>query len=300
MNPYLRRFLVLFGTMILGFAIGFGWFSITEADGLAPLPVVEVFSSPKQVDADRRAKSMAAIQEVTAPAADANTDSMQRFLDEADAAGMRVIPIDSLRALDVKTIVSGKVADDMQEILSLSEEEVERLNRVIDRGGERLRDAELERIQVVEVSDNRAVFFVPALGEIGHHVKREFEEELKRTLGHLDAHTFLTVMEDGHISHWDGFGRFDRTITFSVEPRDDERVWLQFEQESPADQVREYFRSQGRGIGGNVGMGRGFGTLYPRGQHHPLPSRSLQRSAYLIPLLPEGLRFYFEEVEKGN
>lgn len=303
MKPSLRFLVFLLGASLPGFLLGWWIVSASSGGASAKLPIVQNSRPREELDRLRRENLMAAVETVRTPGVvDAGTDHMQRFLDEVDASGMRIVPVDSLRDLDVKAIEGGMVADDIRDVLFLSPEEVERVNRVIREAGERLNQAELERLEIVEVSDTKTVFHIPALGEVGQQVKREFQEELKKALGDMDGNAFLMVMGDHHItaSDWDGFGRYDRTVTFSVEPRDDGRVWLQFEQESPVDQVEAYHHARGEGVSGNIGIGRGFGTNYPYGPRQAPPHRSLQRSQFLLPLLPEELRFYFEEVEQGR
>jgi hypothetical protein len=301
MKPSLRFLLFLLGASLPGVFLGWWIAAPSTDDGFAELAVVQNPRPPEFLDQLRRNHLLAAVEAIPPPKpTESNTDEMQVFLDEVDASGMRVVPINSLRTLAVRAIEGGAVSDDMREILSLSPEEVERVNLVIQEAGDRLAEAELDRIETVDISESRAVFQVPALGEVGEQVKQKFEEELREVLGDMDANAFLTIMGDHHLFHWDGFGRYDRTITFSVEPREDGRVWVIFDQESPVEQVEAYYHARGEGIRGNIGGGRGFKTTYPYASGQSPLHRSLQRSRFLLPLLPEELRFYFEEVEHGR
>lgn len=300
MKPSLRFLLLLLGTSLPGFVLGLWMTSaFTNGSSVRSPPIAQNSRSPEYLDQLRRENLMAAVEGARGHGgAEADTDDIQRFLDEVDASDMRVVPVDSLRNLNIKAIEGGAVTDEMQDILSLSPEEVERVNCIIRETGERLGEAELERMQAVETSKTKMVLHIPALGDAGQQLAADFREELKKTLGATDGNVFLTVMADDHISYWDAFGSFDRTVTFSVEPRGD-RIWVQFEQESPVEQIEAYYHARGVRHIGN-GMGRGFGTTYPYPWGQSPPRRSLQRSKFLLPLLPEELRFYFEEVEKGR
>jgi hypothetical protein len=192
----------------------------------------------------------------------------------------------------------GTISDALEELLSLSPEKVAFINEHIQNTAEVINEKELAALEVVRVTDLEVELRVPALSD-SEELEAEFREAILAYLGDTDGQFFLDLIDSSHLGYLDGFGRFDRTMRFSVVPRDDGGFRVEFRQTSPPEQVERYYAERGMGISGEVEMGRGFGTLFPL--RIELPNVPLLgRSIYMLDLLPEDMRNFFEAIERSG
>ncbi len=144
------------------------------------------------------------------------------MLEVLEAAGMRVIPKRALHRLNRPAIrEEGGVSEAVAQALMLSDEEVERVNRAIAEAEAGLRELELERMEVVAISDERAVFRFGSFEDEGAEVEASLRRRLLAELGDRDGGLFWDLMEreppyyDG--DYWRGFGRDEILIVFTRE-----------------------------------------------------------------------------------
>lgn len=189
----------------------------------------------------------------------------------------------------------GTLSDSLVKLLSLNPDQVSFLNEHIRATADRLMEDERGLLKLVQVSENEVELYIPALAD-SEQLEAQFQKRVIEFLGESEGRLFLDLIQPDHMGYFDGFGRFDRTIRFSVEPREDGGFRVEFRQESPPEQVRRYYAERGRGISGEVGMGRGFMALFPL---RLKPPRALGRSAYLLDILPADMRYFFEEIERS-
>lgn len=219
------------------------------------------------------------------------TSTMERFLEQAAAEGMVVVPERALRK--IRPVSRGRLSDEMAEMLALTEEEVSRVNRIFEEAEKKLNESELARAEIVTATDNEVVFQIPRDVEGGRRIEEEFRQELINALGGVDGELFLAVHDYSFATdtYFQEFGRVDRTVTFGMRPHAEGGVWLRFWNETPWAQKRGSHD-------GMEGMATwpGFEMRFPS----PFPSgESVRRSKYLIPALPEPMRSHFEELERA-
>lgn len=218
---------------------------------------------------------------------------LERFLEQAAAEEMVVVPVSSLE--QIRPMSRGRLSNAMVEALALSEEEVKRVNQIFEDTEEKLNESELERLEIVSVSDNEVIFHIPRDIEAGWELEKEFRQQFIDVLGDIDGAFFMTVHDYSYASdiYFHEFGKVDRTITFAVNPGSADMTRLRFWDESPRGQLRF-----GHDATEEMATWPGFETLFPS----PFPGHpnSTGRSKFLIPLLPEPMRSQFEALEQAS
>lgn len=190
----------------------------------------------------------------------------------------------------------GTVSDSLIDLLSLDPDQVSFLNEHIRATASRLMQEELVRMTSIQVSDYEVKLHVPALPE-SHQIEDQFRQGVTDYLGEPDGRLFIDLIDTSHRGYFDGFGRFDRTIRFSIEPRENGGYRVEFRQESPLEQLEHFYAERGSGISGeDREAGRSFMALFPLRLQ---PPRALGRSAYLLDVLPAEMRHVFEEIERN-
>lgn len=190
----------------------------------------------------------------------------------------------------------GNVSQEIIELLELSPQEVDRLNELVRTGVDQLSEVELDRVKVVSASEEEVVLRVPAHPEEGREVAEAIHHGVLRIVGEDRGMQFMKAMNSSIPLFWNDFGHFDRTVTFSVEPRGSGEYWVEFRQDLPEDQVEAYY---GRPISNEVSVWPGFGKLI-FADRTDFVGPSLGRARYLLPVLPEGMRSLFELMEEPS
>lgn len=225
-----------------------------------------------------------------------DADSRRAFLDELDRSDTWVVPESALKGLRLKGIEDGKISEKIKDILALTPEEVEEVNQVMRRVDDLMNNAEMATIELVSSSEKHVTFRAPALGDTGRQIEQVFRDGIRGILGSNDAEFFFDQLGGPHniTSSWDNFGKLERTITFSIDDRPDDRVLAQFQVRYDSDEVVAVLAEHGiRGIGDHS-TGRTVGTLHPRPVEYGPFTRNVGRSTYLLQLLPPDLAPYFE------
>jgi len=157
---------------------------------------------------------------------------LERFLELAADEEMVVVPVSSLE--QIRPMSRGRLSNAMAEALALSEEEVKRVNQIFEDTEEKLNESELERLEIVSVSDNEVIFHIPRDIEAGWELEKEFRQQFIDVLGDIDGAFFLSVHDFSYASdtYFHEFGKVDRTITFAVNPGSAGLTRLRFWDES--------------------------------------------------------------------
>ncbi len=275
----------------LGIAGGWGLSGAVRKD---PSPAAE-HGTPTAVEGEPAAGDVGVGPPQAFDPADRDLDygEMLEALEALEAAGMRVIPTRALFRLDAPAVAAdGTVSDVVAQALLLSDDEVERLNRLIGEAGERLREIELERLETVHVSDDRAVFRIPGFAAEGATVEESLREGILTALGETDGTLFWELMVDGLPYQWEdfwrGFGREEIVVVFERRVVEDDGLQLRVEAGPPRD------GAPADGTGEQTHGGSSMIRVGPNGPHGT-GAFLAGRHRYLHELLPEDLEGYFAQ-----
>ena len=230
------------------------------------------------------------------------------WMEELAGMGRRVVPERTVTRLAVRPLEdSGRVSDSSRELFLLTDDEIDRVNRLLAEVEERLVLAEMMQVEVLELSDREAVFLIPVLEE-GAEIEQTLRDGLLEILGETDGELFWSLLRrgkpDGGLDRWRSFGGRAREIVFGFSDDDPREVqgdppdyeisgWLRYE-----ERVAEDFAWLPE-AGGVSGLEvKRVGPL-------PAEARSAaetedvffnphrERYGFLVPLLPDTLRDYF-------
>jgi|SRR5690625_258211 len=194
------------------------------------------------------------------------------------------------RARGTRSLRNGVVSREIIELLALSLDEVDRLNRLVRKAVDELKELELDRVEVLSSSEQEVVLRIPAHAAEGLKIAEAIYHGVMGIVGEERGMHFMEAMDASISLFWNDFGHFDRILTFSVEPRGSGQYWLEFQQKLPRDQVEAYY---GHPVSREVSIWPGFGMLIDV-HSTVLEGFSLGRAAAFVPVLPKGMRSLFE------
>ena len=214
------------------------------------------------------------------------------------AAGMRIVPEALLQSLDVPAIGhDGRLTEPVADALLLREEETDRLNRALAEAEIRLREIELDRLQVVERSADRLEIRFEAFREEGAGVERMLRERIAAVIGQIDAELLWSLMTRENagpgFDYWREFGREPAAVVFERrivdENNDGQTVEIRFFCLSYAPEITEDEISPREDSAGFMRFRVGEGTAPPPDAWALLAGRY----AYLYEFLPPEWERYF-------
>ena len=107
---------------------------------------------------------------------------------------------------------SNCLTDDIVELLHITTEEREKLNRLILETRTRVEDHELDRALVTEQSPNRVVLQIAANPDVGREAENAYTTGVQETLGDR-ASDFMERAQLYHATLFSNFGRNETTLT---------------------------------------------------------------------------------------
>lgn len=233
---------------------------------------------------------------------------VRRWMEELAGLGRRVVPERTVTRLAVQPLDdSGRVSDSTRELFLLTDDEVDRVNRLLAEVEERLVLAEIMQLELLEVSEREAVFLIPVLEE-GAEIEEALRGGLLEILGEADGELLWTLLRrekpDGSPNRWRSFGSRAREIVFGVSENDPREVPAA----PPDDEISGWLRYEERVAEGPAWLPDAGGVSEPEVKRvGPLrpgarPTADIddvffhpqrERYGFLVPLLPEALRQYF-------
>lgn len=214
-----------------------------------------------------------------------NRWDMGRFWRNWEKLNLRVIPEEFFARVDIPvldTAGSGLLTDEAIELFALGEEEVSRVNESLDTTRDRLNAAEMKGLKIVNVSDSEVAFEIPALGDLADEVEEGLRQEIRTALGERDGETLLDLMDHRRGDYWNDFGREERRITYTAEPREEGDIKITIKREvRTADSVDFHHRNM---ISTVVPPDGSRGGIHSDGE----------RQDYLLDLLPESMSVLFQ------
>ncbi len=221
-----------------------------------------------------------------------------------EEAGLRIIPESALLRLSEPVIrPDGRLSDAVAEALMLSETETVAMNRAIAEADISLREAELDRMEILEESEFRTVFRFDGLREEGAAVERTLRDRVVGELGRWDGRmlwALLTRDENGSgDDYWNGFGRQTRIVVF-------ERTWMERDNGSGTAELRFAAGSAASDEeSGEARVGVEAGTVVrieririKDGEPETRIARDFAgRYSYLVEFLPDAFHRYFRSGE---
>ncbi len=306
------RELLVAGIIALAVGIGVGWWG----EGL--------FRKGIGAEANEVA-AVGKVPEVDANGIDAfHEDAFERWLNELDAMGMRVVPEDIFDHLAIYPLDHyGRVNEVARELFLFTDQEVERLNEVIEEVEATLMTAELERLEVLHRTDEEMVFLIPAFPEEGGRIREALLERLIAELGEADGKLFWELMNrtaEGSVGArrdwWRSFGQVDREVVFALhgtalsslseedgelrlieepgdEPFHESEAWLHYAEIELSDHDPVFFDDDEREPS-SMSLKMRVSGEDEEGREEDL-NTLIGRFRYLVPHLPDTLQVYFQD-----
>jgi len=212
-------------------------------------------------------------------------------------SGFRAIPETALETLRVPVLQPGSptLSSDIISFFSLSSDEVARLEASLARAEDRLTEIELEKMNVIQSTEDVLVLHLPAFPEEGLALEAALKAAILTELGDDDGEVFwrfLDAPESGSNRRFHGFGRVSRELSFRLEPssHDPARTAFTFSSETPREEHLPWFIEERRQLGP-------FKSETPRFRSPEMVSSFFGRYEYLLPVLPEKLASFVHPTE---
>ncbi len=234
---------------------------------------------------------------------------MRAWMESLAGMGRRVVPERTVVRLAIRPLTeAGEVSHACRELFLLTSEETDRVNGLIAEMEERLLLAEMMHLEILDMSDHEAVFLIPVLDE-GVEIEHTLRDGLLEILGEADGNLFWALLQarerEGFPDRWRGFGQREREIVFSLsdgDPREfsadpvpgevvgwlryaervsDDPLWFSDSTAVPRVEVKRVRPL----LLENESDGEGESRFFD-------PRR--ERYGFLVPLLPDPLRPYFQ------
>lgn len=235
-KPAPRRLLAIFAAAFVpGMVIGWYLTNPDDADSRVAAESVRETAMPFRVEA-REPRSDEPMR--APPRTPTSAEIIERFLDEADAQDMFAVPAATLGRL--RPIQNGRLSPDMADLLALSPEEIEAVDRVFAETETRLKESELARVEIISASDDEVVLRIPGAPEEARQIQDAFRNGFIEVLGDADGQLFLSAMDYArwYDSNFHTFGAIDRYVSFAVDRGPGDRIGVAVEKQSEEHRTR--------------------------------------------------------------
>ena len=138
--------------------------------------------------------------------------------------------------------------EEMKTVLELTQDETNRLEDGLGELRQQIWDHERSNVEVLELSEGRQAYFIPAFPELGEQVQDGIGQLAENTLGADRAAFFMhrfNEMADGHLRTFARFGKFGRKIEFTSYD-DGERIGVKVSHyDGPLEEGKHRMQSAG-------------------------------------------------------